>query len=402
MQTTLRRKIAPAEILFILLISGQFALYGFMWFRLLGDSSLKTMDFISFYGTGRLIRAGEYGRIYDIEAEALVQRRVAGPAYDQPLIFNHPPHITQLLALIAGDDYTRAYIYWTGAGLLAALAGAVLIYRFLLSSKWEPRLALFGAVGSMTYLPIFIGLLIGQDTIYSLLGLLVWMFALLKQDDAFAGLGLALATLSPTIAGALALPLLVSRRRAGLWFIVGVLVLGVYGFALVGFQGAMDFLHLLQLSSQGTYYGLNWNSMYNLLGFLLRAFPNWSSDSVRAVSWVASVGSIFLLCVLWWNQREKVSLRLIGLAVTLGVFTAPHLHLHGLSYLLLPLVGTAATLHARGNKTLALLFIPAVSSVLILFLFLLPAWNTTAYYLLMFALLSGFVALTPKESRNAF
>ncbi|MBK8616897.1 MAG: hypothetical protein IPN96_07250 [Anaerolineales bacterium] len=68
-----------AEIFVILLISGQIALYVFMWFRLLGDSTLKTMDFVSFYGAGRLIRSGEYRQIYNLQAGANVQSQVLAP-----------------------------------------------------------------------------------------------------------------------------------------------------------------------------------------------------------------------------------------------------------------------------------------------------------------------------------
>ena len=128
----LKRKFSFAEIPALLLISGQIALYAFMWFRLLGDPSLKTMDFISFYAVGRLIRAGEYGQIYNFESEAVVQRQEVGGDYKNPLIFNHPPHITLLLALIASDDYVRAFIYWSAIRLLVILACGELIRRYLI------------------------------------------------------------------------------------------------------------------------------------------------------------------------------------------------------------------------------------------------------------------------------
>ena len=221
--TNLKQKISIAEFLILLLILGQMALYSLMWFRLLGDSSLKTMDFISLYGTGYLIRAGKYDQIYNAEAEAVVQRQVVGSTYDKPLIFNHPPHVTPLLALIASEDYIRAYIYWTISGLLVLALCVELIRRHLRRSGWDLLPAWIGALSCATFFPLFISLLIGQDTVYTLIGLLVWMFALLKGKEIQAGLGLMFAALSPTIAGALALPLLASRRRAGLWFIVNML-----------------------------------------------------------------------------------------------------------------------------------------------------------------------------------
>ncbi len=388
-----KRKFSFAEILVFLLISGQIALYSVMWFSLLKDPSLKTMDFIIFYGTGRLIRAGEYTQIYDLETETNIQREIVGSTYEDPLIFNHPPHLTPFLALIASDDFVRAYIYWAAAGLLVVLACMELIRRYLLHSGWNTRSAWLGALGSITFFPIFISLLDGQDVVYSLIGLLVWMFALLKRDELYAGLGLAFATLSPTIAGALGLPLLASRRRAGLWFVAGTLGLAVYSLLLVGANGIMDLLDLFRLSSQGRFYGFNWSVMYNLLGLLVRAFPGLNIETIKSIAWIAAALSIFSMCILWWNKRDHLDIKHIGIAVVLGTFTAPHLYLHGLSYLLLPLVGIITILHARGNKTIALVLIPLISSMLVVVLFLIPAWNHAAYYLLMAALVIGFVLL---------
>jgi len=395
-----KRNFSFAEILAFVLISGQIALYSFMWFRLISDPSLKTMDFISFYGTGRLIRTGEYKLIYNSEAEAASQQQIVGSTYQQPLIFNHPPYVTPILGLIASDNYVLAYIYWTIAGLLIVSACVELTRRHLRHSGWSIRFAWLGAVGCVVYFPIFISLLSGQDTVYTLLGLLLWMFALLKGREIFAGLGLAFATLSPTIAGALALPLMASRRQASLWFIVGMFGLAIYGFLLVGTQGITDFLFLLRTSSQGRYYGINWAVMYNLLGLLIRILPSPNIDTVRSISWIATAMSILAMCIFWWNKQEQLTVKHIGIAVVLGTFTSPHLHLHGLSYLLLPLLGIITTLHARGNKAIALILIPVISTVLIFVLLLLPAWNYAAYYLLMLTLLFGFAFLKPLAAPN--
>ncbi len=388
-------KFSLAEILAFLLISLQLALYSFMWFQLLSDPSLKTMDFVSFYAVGRLIRAGEYEKIYDFDSEAVIQRQVAGEGYQDPLIFNHPPHVTPLLALSASDDYARAYVYWSAVRLLVMIVCVEMIRRYLIHSGWTNLSAWLGALGGITFFPIFISLLGGQDTVFTLIGLLIWMFALLKRKEISAGLGLAFATLSPTIAGALALPLFASRRRAGLWFIASSLGLAIYSLLLVGIQGLKDLLDLLRISSQGEYYGFDWSGMYNLLGFLVRSFPNLGIATARSIAWAAAAISILGMCIFWWNRRSQINIRHIGIVVTLGTLTSPHLNLHGLSYLLLPLIGIVTILHERGNKSLALILVPAISTVLVFALFFIPALNFAAYYLLMSGLLLGFAVLKP-------
>lgn len=388
-----------AEILAMLLIGGQIAIYVFMWFQLLGNPSLKTMDFVSFYAVGRLIRAGEYGQIYDFESEAVLQRSIVGESYGDPLVFNHPPHVTPLLALIASDDYVRAYIYWSAVRLLVALICMELIRRFLARSGFGRFHAILGALGGITFFPIFIGLLGGQDTLFTLLGLLIWMFALIKRDEISAGFGLAFATLSPPIAGALALPLLASRRRAGIWFIVGSLGLAVYSFLLVGVQGIRDLAGLLFVSSQGSYYGFNWFAMYNLLGTLVRAFPNVSMDAIRSIVWIATFLSILVMCVYWWAKRGGLDVKHIGITTVAGIFTAPHLHFHGLSFLLLPLISMITMLHFRGNKSTALVLIPVISSIQVIILFLLPDLSYASAFLLMLAMLIGLIVLKPSATQ---
>jgi hypothetical protein len=385
----LSRKFSLSEILSILLISGQAALFVFMWFRLLDDPSLKTMDFVSFYGAGRLARESGYGQIYDFNAEVVVQRQVVGLDDYDPLIFNHPPYVVPLLALIADEDYVLAYVHWTIWRLLFLVGCAWMVRRFLLRSGWDARSAWLGTLGCITFFPIIISLLDGQDTVFTLTGLLVWMFALLEGREMFAGIGLAFATLAPTIAGALALPLFASRRRAGLWFIAGVLVLAVYSISLVGMRGLRDFLNLLQVSSRGQYYGFDWSTMYNLLGLLVRSFPGLDLGTARSIAWIVVFLSMAVLCILWWNRRERLRIEHIGIAVVLTTFTSPHLNSHGLSYLLLPLLGAIAILWSRGHPTAALLFLPFTSTILVLVIFMKPEWNFAIYHTLMFLLAYG-------------
>ena len=388
-----KRKPAFAEIFVFLLLGIQIALYAFMWFRLLRDPSLKTMDFVSFYAVGRLIRAGEYGHIYDLESEAVVQRQVVGGDYDDPLIFNHPPYITPLQALIADDDYVRAYEYWSVIRFLVMVLCGELIRRHLIRSGWGKLHAWLGALGGMTFFPVFIGLLGGQDTVFTLIGLLIWMFALLKKEEISAGLGLALATLSPTIAGALALPLLASRRRTGWWFIAVSLGLAIYSLLLVGVQGLGDLLDLLRLSSQGRYYGFDWPGMYNFLGLLVRAFPKLNLETARLIAWAVVFISISGMCFYWWNRREQINGRHIGIAVTLATFTSPHLNLHGLSFLLLPALGLMVILWERGWKNSALCLLPMMSGLMLISTLFGASLDHPAGYMLMLVLMAGLIWL---------
>ncbi|MBL8099148.1 MAG: DUF2029 domain-containing protein [Anaerolineales bacterium] len=390
-----KQKISWFEILALVLISVQIFLYAFMWLRLLNDPSIKTMDFISFYTTGRLMRMGEYQQIYNLDSQALIQNQIIGKT-SAPLIFAHPPHLNFLLAFIASEDYVSSYKVWSLLNVFVLLICATLIKRFFIKLNWDVRSAWLGAIGSITFFPIFISILGGQDTVYTLLGLLLWMFGLLNAKEIKAGFGLALATLSPTIAGALVLPLFASRRRAGIWFVIGMLLLTLHAFLLLGLQGIKDFIYLLGINSEAQVYGLDWSKMYNLFGLLIRSFPNGNEELIRNIVWSVAGLSILIMCIWWW--KKDITVKHISIAVLLGTFTAPHLYLHGLSYLLLPLLGIMVLLYEARKQTIALLLVPIISTCLIIILLLIPIWDFNIYYLLMLAVFLAFVFLKKSNS----
>ncbi len=351
-----------------MLISGQVALYIFMWFQLLNDSSLKGMDFISFYTAGRIARLGHYHQLYDLESQRAIQYTIVDEnTFPGGVnLSQHPPYLAPLLSLLAVDKFVQSYILWTIIRLIVMFVCGELIRRFLYSSGWDARSAIFGALGCLSFFPFFLGLLGGQDTAFIMLGLFLWMFGLLNKKEASAGFGLALASLSPLIVGALGLPFLVVRRKASFWFIVASLLFLIYSLLLIGFQGGRDFLNLMAISSQGEGFGLNQSSMYNLLGLLLRSFPNVSAAVLRLISWGAFSAVIIFLVIFWWNKRDMLRIEHVGIAVSLAVFTLPHLHIHGLSYLLLPVLSVMGILWNIGRKTLALSFLPLTSSLMLM------------------------------------
>ena len=381
--------------LLLILISFQLLMYIFIWRQLLTDPSLRTMDFVHFYGAGRLMREGNFSAIYDIDATRRVQREVVGSNEYEPLLYNHPPYLAPLLAMIADNDYVIAYQKWSLIRLMVWLLCLELIRRFLFAHQWNVRFSIYGALSCGLFFPIFLSFLGGQDTIFSLLGFLIWMFALLKRRDMEAGLGLAFATLTPTIAGVLFLPILISKRRVGIWFMVGGAVLFGYSLTMVGMDGMSKFLLLLKISSEGTYYGFVWTNMYNFVGLLLRLFPYFNTDQARLVIWIAVLFAIMLLSYLW--QHKTISLTLIGFSMVIATFFSPHLYAHGLSFLLLPLLVAIVIFYEKGYLSLALLLIPTLSVAFMITEIVLPGSGYFLPYLLMGALSIGFAILLRSE-----
>lgn len=381
------RRFALGEVLLLLLLVAQLALYVFMWLGFQDDPAFYGSDFISFYTAGRIARAGDFHHLYDLETQRRVQADVLGENTfpGGANLSQHPPTLALLLAGLAVDDFIQSYVLWTVVRLPVLLACGWLVYRFFRGNGWEARPAIWNALAATAFFPVFLGILGGQDAVWILAALLLWWNGLAFRAEAQAGIGLALATLAPTIAGTLALPLLAARRRAALWFLAAMVPLGVYTLALVGLDGLRDFWGLMTLSASGNEYGLNPAAMYNLLGLLLRAFPALPLATARLISWGALLAAAVLLVVLWWGKGDRVRLELAGLAVVLAVFLSPHLHAHSLAFLLLPLLAVCLQL-GRRSRALALVLLPALSTAMLLASFFSLAWSYALAYLTMLGL----------------
>ena len=322
------------------------------WINLLKDPELNGIDFVSFYTAGRIAQSGDYAHLYDLEAQNAVQNKLFPPDTfaGGVNLSQHPPYLAPILSLITSDDYLKSYIVWSAVLSGMLLFCGFIIYKYLLSEGWDRISAILCAANSICFYPVLLSILKGQDTVFILFGLLFWMSGLLQGKEMQSGFGLALSTLSPPIAGALALPTLTSRHRAGLWFCVAFFVLSLLSLGLVGFKGAIDFLHLLLVSSQGQGYALNPSKMFNFLGLMLRSFPTLNLDLVHTLAWIVTILSLLVTGWLWWKKGNQLSADHIGLLVVLALFTSPHLHSHSLSILLLPLLGVSIYLWKCDNR----------------------------------------------------
>lgn len=395
----------PIRIFLILAILLQ-ATFGFIkWLELTRDPRLNRIDFVIFYTAGRIARSGDYSHLYDLQTQKEFQNKLLpADTFAGGLIpFNHPPYLTPLLAVIAGDDYIKSYFLWTGILVAVLIICCAAIYRLLQSESWGWDTAILTAANCILFYPVLLSILKGQDAAFILLGLLFWMIGLRKGKEMVSGFGLALATLIPQIAGALALPTISSGRRSGLWFCMIFFLLALYSLILIGFNGVFDFLHLLLISSQGQGYALNQSEMINLIGLMLRSFPTLNVDTIHKIAWTVTILSIIFVTWLWWGKQHTIRIEHIGLAVVLAIFTSPHLHSHSLSFLLIPLIGTSIYLWndgRRGAQLAAVLVIPLTSLVMEACTLAGDTGFYASAYLLMAALFCWFLYLLFVNSRK--
>lgn len=372
--------------LILLLLSFQFSAYILIWAQLLDDPSLKGMDFISFYTAGKIFDLGLYNQLFDLALQKQVQWEIVSPdTFSGGVnLSQHPPYLAPLLGLVIVDDFLTSYIRWSLVRLIVCAVIWYSVYVFLLQRGWRKDHAVLYGLAFILFFPFFLGWLGGQDTAFILLGILMWVLGLLNGQDKKAGAGLALASLSPLVPFVLSIPMMLSRWKAGAWFVVSMIGLAVYSLLMIGFEGGRQFIDLMLLSSQGEGYGLNQTRMYNLLGLLLRGLPDSFHDIARLTSWIFFALVILVSSWFWHRHRDTLRIEHIALTVLVSTFALPHLHIHGLSYLLIPALAHALLVYEKGREFEALCFLPVFSVIMLIASFVAPPFlNYGLYYFFM-------------------
>lgn len=300
----------PLAIAFIAL---QIVLYAAAWRTVLPKES----DFPAFYSAARTWE--EDRNPYDLEVQCSKQVPIRG---EPCLPFAHPPILLPLISLISTDDFVGSYYRWAIVLLIVALICVLPLYN--IAGDWQL------SVQSILFLPVVISLALGQDTVFVLLGVLLWIWLLFDNRDFWAGLALSLAVVKPQIAVLLGIPLLFTRPKAFAGFCVGGAALTLFSFLLVGVDGFSGLLNIVRVMSQGQGFGVNPQHMISVTGLLVRAglSASWS--------WVFLVLGLIGISALW--LKLGMTRQTVSVAIVVALFCAPHLHLHDLSLLSAPIL----------------------------------------------------------------
>ena len=375
------------RIFMIASLTALFVSYLGIWLRFISDPVERTgSDFIGFYSVGRIAKQEGPAHVYDPLLQQSIQEQVVGfpLAPGQVLLNQHLPFLIPILKAISGPDYIASFYVWISIMILLYILSILLLGRILKQSHLDDLSIRLINAGGILFYPLFFSLLNGQDTALLVLGAVIWVFCLLSGKEWLAGLGLSLATVRPHIVLLLAIPLFFRYRKAFWGFALGSLVLALVSYFILGLQGTVDFINILFISAEGTWYGLNENAMFNLTGLLLRLFPLLGIDVVHMIAWSVYGLTLIFLCFLWARNPDLQDGR-IGLTIVLALFVAQHLHFHDLTLLLIPIYELRWR-HKENHKTAFVLATPVAISLLLLISNITPLLQYTVPYLIMLGL----------------
>ena len=150
-------------------------------------------DFRQFWVAARLGVAGE--NYYD-PALMLAGQQALGLSGSKPLMLYMPPHIFPLLLPLAWFDYTPARLLWLTVHLLTLLICLDQLWR-LYGGAPRQRWLIF-LVGALFW-PIIIVIRIGQVTPFILLGVVLFLMAVRREQWFWAGAAVPLIAIKPQL-----------------------------------------------------------------------------------------------------------------------------------------------------------------------------------------------------------
>ncbi len=312
----------------------------------LSDSLLGT-DFPDFYCAARMLAEGHGHQLYDAGLQREYQAHYAGRV---GTLYIHPPFEAALYLTAAWLPLPRAYLLWSLLSL-AFLAAALrrLASQTVLTWDWRVVLA-----ATLTFVPVLLCLVQGQDSLLLLL-LVVLAFTALRRGRAFAAgcwLGLGLFKFQLVLPLVLVLVLTQGRSaRNGL-----VKGFGVIALALGGLSAAMSGWSvfgvypkfLADLSSQ-PFAGITPQAMANFRGLVYFFFHRDQSPWAIAAVVIVSAAALFETLIYWKHAQQAAARNTtasgsnefdlaFASTVLFALLVSYHLNPHDLSLLLLPIV----------------------------------------------------------------
>jgi alpha-1,2-mannosyltransferase len=359
-QMTTRLRSRGHALLIVVCVTGIMTLY-YKRFLEAGQGT----DFPHFYCAAKIVAAGLGHQLYDISLQWDFQRRYTGRVGN---FFIHPPFEALIYLPFAGLPIQAAYLAWTLFNLVV-LAVAAWLFHSRLSLPISPGL---GLVLMLSFVPVSLNFLQGQDTILLLLVFVLTCVALGEGKNFEAGCLLALGLFKFQFALPATVIFFVSRKdgskkKFAAGFALVAVVLALISLGISGWSSLTSYPRLLLGFGKVPFSGFHAEAMATVRGGCLALFPAGS-----VLSRVAFVGASLLVLAVATDGWRRLNSTVAGLAVSNAVLAAVLLSYqaspHDLTLVVLPVFltftylwrtpGLPAVWRRLSLFVLAVLFLP--------------------------------------------
>ena len=331
-------KLSHAAIWF--LVAMVFVECGIAW-SMRGKVLSGYADFTAFYGAGQTVRQGQGSRLYDPQEQWRVQQEFAKDVAIRqgPLPYLRLPFEALLFVPFTFFPYSAAYVGWVLLNLGVVIAVALFIRQHLGPlQKFPPWLPVLVA---LAFVPVFLTLLQGQDSVLLLLFYSLAYVALREGADFRAGCWLGLGLIKPhLVLPFVAIAFLRGKPKLAYGFLLVAVLLLLVSLGVVGQSGFLRYPGYLWELEQHTERGLvqprdNPNLRGLVEGFGARLA---SPAAITGTIAILSAGLLVWVCV---RSRKISDGRVADLvfcqAVIASVLVSYHAFAYDLSLLLLPI-----------------------------------------------------------------
>jgi hypothetical protein len=307
------------------------------------SASSHGTDFPDFYSASRLLIAGHGHELYDAQVQRQFQSRYAGRV---GTLYIHPPFEALFYLAVAWLPLNRAYALWT----VLNLAFLTLIARKLtseVSPAWDWRLLL---MASLTFVPVLLSFLQGQDSVLLLLFVTLAFTALRCRRSFAAGcwLGLGLFKFHLVLPLALVLALHKGRNDFLRGFALMAVALAAVSAAISGWAVFAAYPKFLLHLEEQPFAGVFPQVMANFRGLSYLLVHNNGSPFAIFTTAFLSVSALLIALIGWqgatvasypiYAPQNQVAFDIaFGNTVSFALLVSYHLNPHDLTLLLLPI-----------------------------------------------------------------
>lgn len=367
----------------LLFLAAMLVVHGYLLWSMRGKILEGYPDFTSFYGAGKMVLQGQGRALYDAQAQWNVQQQFASRVRIRkgPLPYLRPPFEALLFVPFALLSYPAAYVVWAVMNVAAAMAAVLMVRnQMALLSQYPAWLA---ALLPLSFTPVFLAVLQGQDSIFLLLFYALAYVALLEGAEFRAGCLLGLGLFKPHLVVPFALMALLRRKKKialGLFCVAAALVL--ISASVVSWDGLLRYPRyvwfLEQHSGRGLVLPRDTPSLRGLVeGSLSGWLPGWAVLSLIGVSSVA---------VLLWATSvadSPPSAKLAFCQVMIATFLVSyHAFAYDLSMFLLPVLLVFAHVSESDQTRTGLTRLALLAPAALLFFGLIYPWLWLRYHVM--------------------
>lgn len=298
-------------------------------------------DFTSFYSGFYMVRVGEGSNLYDPALQSSYQQQfMDGITFEGGvLLFANPPFVAIVLSPLSLLPLGPAFYVWTL--LQTGLLIWVLISLNRLFAHWDNRERIILIIAILAFWPLTYNFLLGQFSLFLVIGLLQMYIAMKHSKLTQAGLWLFLLSIKPHT---LLLPgmLTLNRRywRVAITALIAGLIIFLVTWLMIGLKPWMDYLRSLQ--SIGSYFGkfgVTPSTEYTIRGVLTNILGNSQGSLINILSTIILLLGMIYVWLLWRKgipQEDSRFSLYFAFTILLSVFISLHLNPHDSLVLILP------------------------------------------------------------------